>query len=112
MAQSFMKSLEIQAAESMRGKVRKEAMVPRAKAFEAGEYTELIILVGNAESARESDVIAEFAQDLGAEGVNRPSLDAVTVGTELFQSRRDFLGGFVGECERENSRGLELARFD
>ena len=87
-------------------------MVPRAKAFEAGEHTELIILVGNSKSAREPDVIAELAQDLGAEGVNRPSLDAITIGTELLQSRRDFLGGFVGERERENSCGLELARFD
>src|SRR5258707_8407265 len=96
----------------MRGEIREQTMVPRAKTFEAREYTELIILVGDSESAREPDAITEFAEDLGAKRVNRPSLYAITVGTELLESRRDFLGGFIGERECENSCRVELARFN
>ena len=40
------------------------------------ENRELILLVGDAESGRESDVIAEFAQQLRAECVDRRPLYA------------------------------------
>ena len=44
--------------------------------------------------------------------MNRAAFYAITFGAELLEPARDFFRGLVGECERENSCGLEVARLD
>jgi hypothetical protein len=57
--------------------------VPLPVAFDAAEDQKLIVLVGDPEAGLEPDVIAELAQQLGAEGVDRPALDVLRVRAEV-----------------------------
>jgi hypothetical protein len=57
--------------------------MPLAIAFNSAEDEQLIVLVGDPEAGLEPDVIAELAQQLGAEGVDCPALDVLRVRAEV-----------------------------
>ncbi len=70
------------AAKAVRRKPVQRARMPAPIALDPPEDAELILLVGDAEAGFEQHVRAEFAQELGAERVNRPALDVRRRGAE------------------------------
>src|SRR5712691_4120497 len=89
------------------------ALVHLCRHLESAQNGSLIRLVGDAEAGLESDLFAEFAQQLGAERMDRPALDAFDAGSELtHEALGDFAGSLVGECEDADPLGLEVELVD
>src|ERR1700686_5123229 len=74
------------------------ALVHLRRHFEPAQDGSLIKLVGDAKAGLQSHLLAELAQQLGAERVDRPPLDALDSGAELtHETFGNFAGGLVGE---------------
>jgi len=88
-------------------------LVPAGGNTDAAEHAELIIFIRDSESWLEASVLREFAQQLGAECVNRPALCLGRSRAEEFlESRGDFSCRFIRECERADSRWLDAFLLD
>ncbi len=82
-------------------------------ADEPSEHGALILLVGDAEPRAEADVRAVLAKQLGAEGMQGPTLDALGPRSDATrQSRRDLVSCLVGERERADAGGVDLELLD
>jgi hypothetical protein len=81
--------------------------------FETAEDGFLVGLIGDAEAGLQSDVLAEFAQQLGAEGVDRSALDPLNTGPQFaHEAFRDLTRCLVGESEDTDSLGLDAELVD
>src|SRR5262245_10036473 len=100
-------------AESMRREQIQRVLVPAPRTLESPQHAELILLVGDAEPRLEQHVNAQLAQQLRAEGVNRPALELRdTLAEPGLEAMLDFAGRFVRECERANARGIDALDLD
>ena len=73
----------------------------------------LVWLVGDTEPWGEIHQLAEFAQQLGAEGVDGSSLDAIYAVAELtLQSLRDLPGRLIGKGEYADSDRVDAESLD
>lgn len=81
-----------------------------SRPFDAPEYLELILLVGDAEAALEADVRTVFPEKLGAERVDGPAVNAFRARVkQALETLPDFVRRFVGERERADSPGVDAA---
>src|SRR5205085_6429857 len=91
-------------AKAMRGKPVERALVPLPIAFDAAEHRELIFLVGNAVALREAHLGAAFAQQCGAECVDRSARYALDAWAQLRgEAVRDLTRRFIREGERAHA---------
>ena len=105
--------VELIAAEAVHGESRQQLPMPLRVPVEAPQDDALILLVGDAEPAPELHVRPVLAQQLGAERVDRASLDTFAARAELAREpRRDLVGGLVRERERADARGLDAQLLD
>ena len=73
----------------------------------------MVLVVGDAEAGLQSDVDAELAQQLGAEGVNRSPFDPLGPRLQLpLETRGDLSRGLVGERENADALRIESALLD
>jgi hypothetical protein len=87
--------------------------VPLPVAFDAAEDEQLIFLVGDPKAGLESDVFAELAQQLGAEGVDRSAFDLFSVRAQIArEARGDLARRLVGESESAYPRRIAAAFLD
>lgn len=81
--------------------------------LEAPEHRLLVLIVGDAEASLEAYVRAVLAEQLGTESVDRSPLHPLRALSKLtLQSRRDFVGGLVGEGERADTRRVDADLLD
>ena len=76
---------ERSAAETVRREPIERVAMPAPRPFDAAQDAELILLVGDAKAALDADERAELAQQLGAEGVDRPRCDRGRRGSESWR---------------------------
>jgi hypothetical protein len=80
---------------------------------EAAQNGFLVGLVGDAKAGLESNLLAEFAQQLGAEGVDGPALHALHARAELAsETLGNFTGGLVREGEDADAVRLDAELVD
>jgi hypothetical protein len=73
----------------------------------------LIRIVGDAETDRQADLLAELSQQLGAESVDGAALDALHAGAKLaLETLGDFSSGFIGERKDADARRIDLQLLD
>lgn len=72
----------------------------------------LVVVVGDAESAFQPDVMSVGTEQVGTEGVDGAALHQLRVRAESVQSRADLLGSLVGEGERADTRGRDALPLD
>jgi hypothetical protein len=81
--------------------------------FEPAQDSFLVGLVGDAEPGLQSYVLAELAQQLGAECVDRSALDALDAWPQLaHEPLRDLARGLVGESEDADPLRLDAELVD
>ena len=100
------------APKAVRRKPRQHSAVPSSISLEPAEDRELILLVGDAKPGLESDVRAELAEQLRAEGMNGSALDSLYARAEVLQSRSDLVRGLVGEREDADSIRVDSVILD
>jgi len=81
--------------------------MPWPSAFKSSEDRQLVWFVGDSKARLEPDLIPEFAEQVGAERVNRPTLHPLTMGTQLDEPRSDFAGGSVRKRKSADPRRIE-----
>ena len=73
----------------------------------------LVGLVGDAEPGLQSHVLAELAQQLGTESVDRPALDGLNARPQLMRETLcDFACRLVGEGEDADPLGVDAELVD
>ena len=80
--------------------------------FEAAEYRELVLLVGNAESGFEADMRTKLAEQLCTEGMDRSALYSLYTCAEVLEARGDLVGRLVGEGEDADSIRVDSKILD
>ena len=101
------------AAKPMGGEPREHAAVPFARAFDAPQHIELVLLVGDAKARLEKHGGAEFAKELRAERVDGSAFDLLGRRAEpRLEPVGDLAGGLVGEREGADAIGLESFVLD
>src|SRR5687768_3732847 len=87
--------------------------MPAPRPLEPTQHRELVVLIGDPEAGLEPQLIAELAQQPGAERVDRPALHELGARAELtLEPRRNLAGGLVGEGERADARGVDAEVLD
>src|SRR6185503_12344707 len=99
-------------AETLRREAHEQRTVSTHRDAESSEDGALIAVVGDAEARLEPDALAEFAQQLGTEGVDRSRLHRQSpCANGALEPERDLVGCLVGEGESAEPIGLEPARL-
>ena len=94
-------------------KARQRLAVPAARAFDATERIQLVLLVRNAEPGFESRVRRELTKEIGAECVDGSALNFLGAFAEpALEAERNLACSFVGERERADTGRVEAALFD
>jgi hypothetical protein len=101
------------AAKSIAGERLENALMEARRNSEAPKNRSLIGLVGDSKAFLKSHLVAKLAEELGAEGMDRPALDGFHPRPELtVETLGDFAGRLIGESKDADSGGVEIAALD
>src|SRR3712207_436585 len=96
-----------------RGEALEQYAVELLRRADAPEHAPLVVLVGDAEAALQPDAVPELAQQLGAEGVDRPRLHLRRpLAERALEAFGDLAGRLVGEGEGADAIRSEPEAFD
>ena len=104
--------LELHLPEPVHPEPGEQPATPLLPDAEPAEHAELVVLVGDAEAAADSDPLAVLAQNLDTERVERAALHAAGPITQRLEPLGDFLRGLVGEGDGADPRRVESEPFD
>ena len=101
------------ATQAVCGEPSEGAPVPASGTLDTTEHIALVLIVGNAKTGVQRDVLAELAKQRRAEGVDRAALDlGGGVAEPGLETVRDLVGSLVGEGEGADAGGVDAELLD